>query len=79
MELSDFVKNFVLKEENIDVLVNVARLSTEYLHNYIFDKDYHKTLEKLKAYLNEREEFKDVDVGQFSLELVKYLYEHRAK
>ncbi|HNZ51850.1 MAG: hypothetical protein BWY36_00541 [Candidatus Diapherotrites archaeon ADurb.Bin253] len=86
MELAQLIKNFVSKKENADILVSLTKLSTEYYSDFInkkysnkSDVDYTHTLEKINHYLKSHKEFRNVDPRDFSIELMKYLYDHRSK
>ena len=88
MELSHIVKNFVFRKENADILVDLTKLSTEYysyfVHNKDYnlpkeDRDYSHALIKIDHYLKKHREFRGVNPKKFSIELMKYLYEHRKR
>lgn len=86
MDLTDLIKNFVSKKENASIVVDLTKLSTEYYSGFInrklynfrkYNVNYSLTLHKIQNYLRKHEEFKKVDPREFSVELMKYLYEHR--
>jgi hypothetical protein len=79
MKLSNLVKDFVSKKENTNVLIELTKLSTDYFSSFIFNNNYSNPLKGIRNYLAEHEEFKGVDAGEFSVELIKYLYEERKR
>jgi hypothetical protein len=88
MKLTQLIKDFVSRRENSEVLVDLTKLSTEYYYDlirkrypnsYTSNVDYTQTLKKINQYIKKHNEFKKVDPRDFSVELMKYLYEHRAR
>lgn len=79
MELSKLIKDFVLNKENADLVVDLTRASTEYISDFVLGNDYSKSFKDLKNYINQSEKLKEINAEDFSIELVKYLYETRMK
>ncbi len=88
MKLTQLIKNFVSRKENADVLIDLTKLSTEYYYDlirqkypnsYKSDVDYTQTLKKINHYIKKHKEFREVDPRDFSVELMKYLYDHRSR
>lgn len=88
MKLTQLIKDFVSRRENAEVLVDLTKLSTEYYSDLINRKypnshrstvDYTHTLKKIDHYIKKHKEFREVDPRDFSVELMKYLYEHRIR
>lgn len=88
MELSHLIRDFVSRKDNRDILVDLTKLSTEYFSDVVHNKysnhvtenrDYSDTLKKIEHYIKKHREFRRVDPRDFSVELMKYLYEHRKR
>jgi len=77
MELSKLIKDFVLETKNAGLLVDLAKVSTVYIANCVLKRDSSEAIGELQNYLAKMEEFKEVNPDEFSVELVKYLYEQK--
>ncbi|HPD82088.1 MAG TPA: hypothetical protein PK357_03240 [Candidatus Pacearchaeota archaeon] len=88
MKLTQLIKDFVSRKENAEVIFDLTKLSTEYYYDlirrrypnsYKSNVDYTQTLKKINDYIKKHNEFKKINPRDFSVELMKYLYEHRLK
>ncbi len=86
MDLTHLIKDFVSKKENASIVVDLTKLSTEYYSGFVhrtlynfkkYNPNYSSTLHKIYDYLKKHEEFRKVHPMDFSIELMKYLYENR--
>lgn len=79
MELSNLVKKFVLKKNNMNLVVDLTELSTNYISDFVLGRNYSNSLEKLRNYMKKLSDLKEVNPDEFSVELIKYFYEQRSR
>jgi len=73
------IEEYVQNPENSAKLVELTKLSTNYLSNSLDMNDYREYVDQIKDEIKDEPGFEDVDAEEFSLGLVKYLYEQRSK